>query len=134
LQADSAELTSENKMLKEDNADLERVNAKLITDNKFLRKENVNVKADATKLIEAIKALKKENADVKNDIAALKEQVKEQAGPGDCACSHTIVQGDTFYQLGVDRGFTVDQMQACNYGVTPTMLSIGQKIKMPCRK
>lgn len=45
---------------------------------------------------------------------------------------HTIRDGDSFFALSVQRGFSVDDMIAVNPGVVPENLQIGQRVNLPC--
>ncbi|NMA04165.1 MAG: LysM peptidoglycan-binding domain-containing protein [Clostridiales bacterium] len=45
--------------------------------------------------------------------------------------SYTIRAGDTFYQLSISHGVSLDAMLAANPGVNPDRLSIGQVVCIP---
>lgn len=53
--------------------------------------------------------------------------------PADCVSRYTMKDGDTFWQLSINRGLSLEAVLAANPGVVPEHLQIGQRVNLPCR-
>jgi LysM repeat protein len=66
-----------------------------------------------------------------DDSAAETPSETETAEPGTGEQIHTVQAGDNLYRIGLQYGFTIEELAAYNNLANPNSLEIGQQIKIP---